>query len=121
MSWAVLAGSLAAVLALAGIARLLGLGVASPLTEAQACRIAADRAIGFIPVRAIIGDEGSTALVLGDDAAVAIRQHGMGMVVARLCLPLSLSRQSGGIRLDSGDARIGALVLPADPDLLTYL
>ncbi|MDG5488569.1 hypothetical protein NYR55_08070 [Sphingomonas sp. BGYR3] len=121
MSWAVLAGSLVAILALAGVARLLGLGIAQPLTGDQACRIAAERVIGFTGDRAFVGDAGRTALVLGQGTAVAIRQHGMGVIVVPLALPLVMTGEPDAIRLDTGDPRIGTMSLPRDPALLTYL
>ncbi|WP_448659473.1 hypothetical protein ACPVPU_03170 [Sphingomonas sp. CJ99] len=123
MNGLLLAGSLVAVLALAGIARALGLGRIAPLTAAEAGRIAGERVIGFRPGTVVLATDGNAALVMdrNGDGAVAVRRHGVGVLVATLSGPLALDRLEQGISLDSGDPRIGTLLLPPDPALLTRL
>lgn len=123
MNGLLLAGSLVAVLALAGIAHALGLGRITPLTGEEAGRIAGERVIGFRAHRVVLATDGNAALVLDQtgDAAVVVRRHGVGVLVAALSGPLALDRLEQGILLDSGDPRIGTLMLPPDPALLTRL
>ena len=81
MNWALLAGSLAGVLGLALIARLLGLGGAALADEAEAVRIAEAELPGFEAVAAVLGDDRQSANVTGTDGRVVqLRRHGAHFV-----------------------------------------
>lgn len=78
MSWAVLGGSLAAVLALAGIAWLLRLGGPGAIDGIEtAFALARDAHAGFAPEEAAIDAQGRAALVRGADGTIVLlRAHG---------------------------------------------
>src|SRR3546814_4625915 len=68
MNWLVLAGSLVAILALAGIARLLRLGRDGKVEDAGAAAPAAEDALaGFRAAGALVSDDDLAATVAGDD------------------------------------------------------
>lgn len=82
MNWALLAGSLAGVLGLALIARLLGLGGAALAHEAEAMRIAEAELPGFVALSAVLAEDRQSALVTGEDGEqVRLRRHGAQFVV----------------------------------------
>ena len=81
MNWALLAGSLAGVLFLAGLAWALGLGGAELEDEAEALRIAEAEMPGFRAMRAELGPDRKSARVTGTDGTVLVlRQHGAQFV-----------------------------------------
>lgn len=81
MNWALLAGSLAGVLGLALIARLLGLGGAELSDAAEAMRIAEAELPGFEASSAALADDRRSAVVTGADGAIVkIRRHGAQFV-----------------------------------------
>jgi predicted phage tail protein len=81
MNWALLAGSLAGVLGLAVVARLLGLGGGELADEAEAMRIAEAEMPGFRAVSAQLADDRRSALVTGaDGTTLRVRQHGAQFV-----------------------------------------
>lgn len=82
MSWALLAGSLAGVLALAVAARLLGLGGAELASEDEAMRIAEAEMPGFVALSAALADDRQSATVTGSGGRqVRLRRHGAHFVV----------------------------------------
>lgn len=81
MNWVLLAGSLAGVLGLALIARLLGLGGGELSDDAEAMRIAEAEVPGFEALSATVAQDRRSALVVGrDGSAVRLRQHGAQFV-----------------------------------------
>lgn len=81
MNWALLAGSLAGVLALSGLAWLLGLGGAELADEQEAMRIAEAELPGFVAVSAELDGDLKGALVRGEAGTTArVRRHGARFV-----------------------------------------
>lgn len=77
MNWLLIAGSLAGVLALTGIAWALGLGGAELADEDEAMRIAEAELPGFVAVSAEVSPDRQSAAVAGADGArVRVRRHG---------------------------------------------
>ena len=85
MNWALLAGSLAGVLSLALVAKLLGLGGGELEDEGEAMRIAEAEMPGFQAVAAELAEDRRSALVQGADArTLRVRQHGAQFVAEHL-------------------------------------
>lgn len=81
MNWALLAGSLAGVVGLALVAKLLGLGGGELADEAEAMRIAEAEVPGFTAVSAVLGKDRLSAIVTGENSqTVRLRQHGAQFV-----------------------------------------
>lgn len=111
MNWALLGGSLAAVLALAGIAAWLKLG-GDPLDEAAALDAAGDILPGFVPEAVLLGSDGAAGLVRGRGGRVAVvKVHGAQPAVRELARPVGLGTTSDGIVVRSGDRMFGDVVL----------
>jgi hypothetical protein len=111
------AGSLAAILALAGLAWWLRLGPALPLANADdARRIAAEIEDGFDPVAIACDEEGAGALARDAQGRILlIRPHGnrfAGRVLAD-CASATLEDHPGefNIIVDSGERRFGRVAL----------
>lgn len=84
MNWWLLAGSLAGVLALTGLAWLLGLGGAELTDEDEAMRIAEAELPGFSAVSADLHAERQEAIVHGADGSILkLRRHGARFVAER--------------------------------------
>lgn len=84
MNWWLLAGSLAGVLALTGVAWLLGLGGAELTDEAEAMAIAEAELPEFEAVSAEVGEDRMSAIVVGADGSrVTIRRHGARFVASK--------------------------------------
>ena len=108
---AILGGSLAAVLGLAGIARVLRLGGGAIGSEAEAMRAAEDALPGFEGERATLGSDGRAALVHGRDGSVALlKLHGTQIAARRLTAPRMVP-SAEGLLVDSGEARFGKVLL----------
>ncbi|HEV2568592.1 hypothetical protein [Sphingomonas sp.] len=85
MNWTLLAGSLAGVLGLALIAKLLGLGGGELADEAEAIQIAEAEIPGFVAVSAELAKDRRSARVTGADGrTLRIRQHGAQFVASPL-------------------------------------
>lgn len=111
MNWALLGGSLVAVLALAGIAAWLKLG-GDPLDEAAALDAAGDMLPGFVPEAVLRGSDGNAALVRGREGRVAVvKVHGAQPAVREVMRPVGLGTTSDGIVVRSGDRMFGDVVL----------
>ena len=83
MNWALLAGSLAGVLGLALVAKLLGLGGAELASEAEAMAIAEAERPGFDAVSAVLAEDRQSAVVQGvDGEQVRLRRHGANFIAA---------------------------------------
>ena len=85
MSWTLLGGSLAGVLGLALIAKLLGLGGAALTDSGEAMRIAEAEIPGFIAVSAEVAADRQSAIVTdAAGAKVRLRRHGAQFVSERI-------------------------------------
>jgi hypothetical protein len=113
VNWLQLGGSVAAVLALAGIAWALGLGRASIADAAQAMRAAEDALSGFKATRAVVGSDGRAALVYGADGKVAVlKLHGAQPAV-RLVTPAAVRETADGLEVDTGERLFGSVIVRA--------
>lgn len=122
MNWTQLWGSLAAVLLLAWIARLLKLGE-SRIADAETARRMAEEALsGFVARAALVGTNGAAALVLGNDGIALLKRHGARVAVRRLGRPLWRRPSPEGVTIETGEKMFGAVllygVLPEDVDRL---
>lgn len=122
MNWALLGGSLAAVLALAGVAWALRLG-GGGIANGQAAKTAAEEALsGFVSVDAILAEDGQAALVTGGDGSVALlKLHGAQIAARRLQPPLLIARSDGLAHIDSGERGFGRIAIPDSDKLLTLV
>lgn len=107
------AGSLAAILALAALARWMGLGGAPRLDGEDAVRRAAHEVEdGFAPVAFACDAEGASALARDAEGRImVIRRHGnrfAGRIVGPRATALA---QGGGLVVDVGEARFGTVRL----------
>jgi hypothetical protein len=83
-------GSLAAVLALAWMARWLGLGGGAIASPDEACEIAEARFADFAATRCWLAVDHGTAVVAGEDGSVVlVRIQGAGVVARRAHPPLA--------------------------------
>jgi hypothetical protein len=81
MNWALLAGSLAGVLGLALVAKLLGLGGAVLASEDEAMAIAEAERPGFVAVSAVLAEDRQSAVVTGSNGQqLRVRRHGAQFV-----------------------------------------
>lgn len=122
MNWTQLGGSLAAVLLLAWIARLLKLGE-SRIADAETARRMAEEALsGFVARAALVGTNGAAALVLGNDGIALLKRHGAKVAVRRLGRPLWRRPSPEGVTIETGEKMFGSVllygVLPEDVDRL---
>ncbi len=117
---AVLGGSLVAILLLALAAWLLRLGGGRIAGEAEAITEAEAIFSGFEGARAAIAGDGRAALVHGRDGGVALlKVHGARVAGRRLEGPVDAEDTPEGLRIASGDARFGSVLLGGvGPDAL---
>ncbi len=112
MNWRALAGSLAAVLAVAGLVKLLGLGRGRALDAPTACEIAGDIYIGHRFVSAAIDAGGRAALAEGADGEIAlVRAHGDKWVARLLALPVEARVDGDALIIAAAETMFGATVL----------
>jgi hypothetical protein len=110
INWALLGGSLAAVLFLAWVARVMGLGGDARLTRDDALRIAANEA--FEPADAIIDRAGIAAIVRDARGRhMLIRRHGVNFVTRMLRAPLDARLDQKQLTLGSGERAFGRITL----------
>ena len=111
-----LVGSLVAILALAGIARWLGLGGDGRITsEADACVLADEAVSGFAPVGTAI-DAGGKAAILRDAQGriLVLRRHG-AQFAGRVLDASAAARADGqNLDIDTGERRFGTITLRID-------
>ena len=111
MSWLQLGGSIAAILALAGIARLLRLGESRIADPATARRLAENALAGFVAGEALVGSDGGAAIVAGAGAVAVLKRHGAHVAVRRLIPPLTVGEAVEGASIDTGERMFGRVVL----------
>lgn len=107
-----LGGSLVAVLGLALVARLLGLGGGGIASEAEAIAAAEAMVPGFDGVRAVVGADRRGALVWGREGEAALlKLHGAQVAARRLPPGFARTQTPEGVLIDSGERRFGRVVL----------
>jgi len=106
-----LAGSIIAILALAGVARWLKLGESRIATEDDARRFAEEALAGFEGGRALISGDGSAALVQGQGTIAVLKRHGAKVAVRRLVPPLRVREAVEGATVDTGEKLFGPVTL----------
>ncbi len=111
MSWEQLAGSLAAIIALAWVARMLKLGESRISDADRACEMAEDALVGFEARRAVVSGDGGAALVAGNGAIAVLKRHGARVAARRLMPPLNLRVTVEGVIVDTGERMFGPVVL----------
>ena len=111
MNWLQLGASLAAILLLAGVARLLKLGESRIADAATARRMAEEALVGFDARAAIVSTDGNAALVLGDHAVAVLKRHGAKVAARRLLLPISGRRSVEGVTILTGERMFGTVTL----------
>jgi len=110
--WVQLVGSLVAILLLAGLARLLGLGAPELLTPDRAREEAEAALAGFVAGRSLVATDGRTALVEGRHGTIAVlKLHGAKVAVRRLVAPLTLVDAPEGVTVLTGEKLFGAVTL----------
>ena len=121
MNWVQLGGSLLAVLALAGVARLLRLGEARITDAARARQMAEEMLVGFEARAAIVGTDGNAALVAGNGAIAVLKRHGAKVAARRLLPPLTLLPAVEGVEIATGERLFGNVLLfgVVDADIRT--
>lgn len=111
MTWPQLGVILAAILLLAGVARLLKLSESRIADPATARRIADAALVGFDARRAIVSTDGNAALVTGNGTVAVIRRRGTRVAVRRLLLPIAGRRTVEGVMIVTGERALGAVTL----------
>ena len=106
-----LGGSLAAILALAAVARLLKLGESKIVDAETAARFAEDTLAGFEAGPALVSIDSSAALVAGVGTVAVLKRHGASVVARRLIPPLRLSTAIEGVTVETGERLFGAVTL----------
>ncbi|WP_346775573.1 hypothetical protein [Sphingomonas sp. G-3-2-10] len=108
----VLGGSLVAILLLALAAKLLRLGGGRIAGEDEAMRAAEDILSGFDAVRAVVASDGQAAIVHGRDGGIALlKVHGARVAGRRLPAPVDAIATGDGLRVASGEARFGTVLV----------
>ena len=106
-----LAGSIVAILALAGIARVLKLGE-SRIADADTARRMAEEALaGFVGGRALVSGDGGAALVEGQGTIAVLKRHGARVAVRRLVPPLRIYEAVEGATVQTGERLFGPVTL----------
>ncbi|WP_188053166.1 MULTISPECIES: hypothetical protein [unclassified Sphingosinithalassobacter] len=117
MNWALLGGSLAAVLALAGIARALRLGGARLESEAEAIAAAEEIVSDFEGREARLAADGSGAVVFGNGSElVALRRHGARFFARRFARPLAAEASGTTVVIESGERLAGPFRLTLETE-----
>jgi hypothetical protein len=108
---ALFAGSLIAVLGLAGLARLLKLGE-SRIADAEMARGLAEALLaGFEAREAVVGTDGAAALVAGNGTVAVLKRHGAHVAARRLVPPIRLSPAVEGVTVHTGERMFGDVTL----------
>jgi len=115
MTWLQLAGSLAAIVILAGLAWLLKLGRAgaegSIDDPESAARSAEEALAGFRAIGALVGDDHAAALVAGAHGRVAVvKRHGARLAVREVRWS-QVRATHDGMLIETGDRRFGAITV----------
>ncbi|MBS0480295.1 MAG: hypothetical protein JSR79_13500 [Proteobacteria bacterium] len=106
-----LVGSVVAIFALAGIARMLKLGQSRIASEDDARRFAEEALVGFEAGRALVSGDGGAALVAGRGAIAVLKRHGAKVAARRLVPPLIVREAVEGATVETGERLFGPVVL----------
>jgi hypothetical protein len=106
-----LGGSILAILALAGVARMLRLGDSRIGSEDDARRFAEEALAGFEAGRALVSGDGGAALVEGQGTVAVIKRHGAQVAVRRLVPPLRVREAVEGATVETGEKLFGPVTL----------
>lgn len=106
-----LVGSVIAILALAGVARMLKLGQSRIGSEDDARRFAEEALAGFEGGRALVSGDGGAALVAGRGAIAVLKRHGAQVAVRRLVPPLRVYEAVEGATVQTGERLFGPVLL----------
>jgi hypothetical protein len=110
MNWALLAGSLVAVLLLAWTAKAMGLGGDVRLTRDHALRIAGEE--GFQLANVIIDRAGIAGIARDRDGRhMLIRRHGVNFVTRIIRAPLDARLDQKLLTLGTGEPAFGRITL----------
>jgi len=115
MNWLQLAGSLAAIVILAGLAWLLKLGRAGHeaiIDDPDSAAHAAEQALaGFRAVGALVGDDRAAALVAGAHGRVAVvKRHGARLAVREVRWG-QVRATYNGMLVETGERRFGSVTV----------
>jgi len=111
MNWLQLGGSLAAILMLAWVARLLRLGE-SRITDPEMAKATAEAMLaGFEARDALLSGDGNAAIVSGNAGIAVLKRHGAKVAVRRLVPPLALRPAVEGVRVETGESFFGGVTL----------
>ena len=112
MNWATLAGSIAAILALAGIAWALRLGRDARIASPEEAADAAETALaGFEAADVVLGADGAGALAVGADGRLAaIKRHGARAAVREVRWAAVRPTPDGAV-VETGERRFGTVLL----------
>lgn len=112
MTWIILAASLAAVLALAGVAWALRLGRDKKIDSAEEAAEAANAALaGFRTAGAVVGADGAAALAVDSGGRVAVcKRHGARVAVREVAWS-AIRATAEGMRVETGEWRFGAVTV----------
>jgi hypothetical protein len=111
VNWVQLAGSIVAILALAGVARWLRLGESRIASAAEAREIAEDMLVGFYAHAALVSQDGGAAIVAGNGAIAVLKRHGARVAARRLLAPLSIGPAIEGVTVRTGERLFGDVTL----------
>lgn len=106
-----LVGSVIAIIALAGVARMLKLGQSRIANEDDARRFAEEALAGFEGGRALVSGDGGAALVAGRGAIAVLKRHGAQVAVRRLVPPLRVYEAVEGATVQTGERLFGPVTL----------
>ncbi|MBC9034659.1 hypothetical protein IAG41_19900 [Sphingomonas sp. JC676] len=110
--FALLGGSLAAILLLALAAYLLRLGGARLAGENEACEIAETTFADFEADRAWLDMDGQSAIIAGKDGSHAlVRRHGARFVARKLVPPAEVSAEGPVVIVASGERLLKPFVI----------
>lgn len=103
--------SIAGVIGLAVIARMLRLGEGRIATADDACRIAEEMLVGFQARQAIVSKDGGAALVAGNGTVAVLKRHGAKVAARRLVPPLAIRDAVEGATIETGERLFGPVTL----------
>ncbi|TKD51962.1 hypothetical protein [Sphingomonas baiyangensis] len=110
--WLQLGASLAAILALGGIAVWLKLGSDDGIGDAAAAIATAEADIaGFTGIRATIDVEGHAALVEGEDGSVVVLKRAGARLASRHLPGSAVRRDRDALHIATGDRWFGDVVI----------
>ncbi len=113
MNWIVFGASLAAVLALGGVAAWLRLGGtdASFTAPEEAMRAAEEAITGFVALSAALGSDGRAALVFGEGMRVVVLKAHGARSAAREVVWRDVRATHEGMLVSTGERRFGQVLV----------